>query len=188
MSPHFQPMISALTFLLTVQASGAVVTGTVRSAESNQPIPNAIVELTDIGRATATDPDGRYIFSEVPAGPQHILVRYIGHAPRTLNALVPSSGQLEINVSLVLRPVLLPNVEVHSAIALRDLEKRQHRCPGPRGLDRRSPKRSVAGRAGRLQCVEWREKWCWIPSRRAGSTFTEEPGTRPATCWTGSRS
>ncbi|HEV8125246.1 MAG TPA: carboxypeptidase-like regulatory domain-containing protein [Gemmatimonadales bacterium] len=115
-------MISALTFLLTIQASGAVVTGTVRSAESNQPIPNAIVELTDIGRATATDPDGRYIFSEVPAGPQHILVRYIGHAPRTLNALVPSSGQLEINVSLVLRPVLLPNVEVHSAIALRDLE------------------------------------------------------------------
>lgn len=115
-------MIAALQLLLAVQASGTVVTGTVRSAESNQPLPNAIVELTDLNRATATDADGRYTFHIVPAGPQHILVRYIGHEARTLHALVPASGELEINVSLVRKAVLLPNVEVRALIALRGLE------------------------------------------------------------------
>jgi len=115
-------MIAGLTLLLAVQASGATVTGTVRSAEANQPLANAIVELTDINRTTATDADGRYIFPEVPAGPQHVLVRFIGHAPRTLHALVPASGELEINVSLIRQPVLLPNLEVRGLIALRGVE------------------------------------------------------------------
>lgn len=116
------PVLAALHLLFALQSSGGWVTGTVRSAGSNELLANAIVELTDIGRATATDENGRYTFRDVPAGPQHIVVRFIGHEPRTLHALVPAEGRLEINVTLVRRPILLPSMEVRSLVALRGLE------------------------------------------------------------------
>lgn len=116
------PLLAVLQVLVAVHSSGAVVTGTVRSTESDQPLPGAIVELTDLSRTATTDREGRYTFRDVPSGPQHIHVRFIGHAPRTLNALVPASGNLEINILLVRQPVLLPSLEIRPPIALGNLE------------------------------------------------------------------
>lgn len=122
-------LVALFQVLVAVHSPGAVVTGTVRSTESDQPLPGAIVELSDLSRATTTDKEGRYTFHDVPSGPQHIQVRFIGHAPRTLNALVPESGTLEISVLLVRQPVLLPNLEIRSPIALRNLENRSAGYP-----------------------------------------------------------
>jgi hypothetical protein len=117
-------LVALFQVLVAVHSPGAVVTGTVRSTESDQPLPGAIVELSDLGRAAVTDKEGRYTFRDVPPGAQHIQVRFIGHAPRTLNALVPESGTLEISILLVRQPVLLPSLEIRSPIALRNLESR----------------------------------------------------------------
>jgi hypothetical protein len=47
------------------------------------------VALTDLDRSTVTESQGRYRFDAVPPGPQHLLARRIGYAPRALHALVP---------------------------------------------------------------------------------------------------
>jgi len=89
-----QPL-EAVEFLLAAQVIQATVAGVVRDEETGRPLAGAVVALTDLNRHTGTDVMGRYVLRLVPAGPQHITVRSIGHAPRTLHALVPRDGQLE---------------------------------------------------------------------------------------------
>ncbi len=111
-------------FLLLFQAAQATVVGVVRGGEARAPIAGAVVALPDLNRVTTTDPTGRYVLRNVPAGPQHIRVRFIGHAPHTLHALVPPEGQLEINVSLRAVPFRLPTLDVPSAlVTIRGLDE-----------------------------------------------------------------
>lgn len=112
-------MAHALEMLLAIQAMQATVGGTVRDETTGLPLAGVAVTLTDLNRATSTDADGRYVLRQVPAGAQHIRVRLLGHAPRTLHALVPPDGDLEINVSL--RPVAFPlsAIEVRAPVSMR---------------------------------------------------------------------
>jgi len=94
--------------VVAVQDPQATVTGTVTNAQSHEPIVGLVVTLTDLGRAARTDSAGRYIFRQAPPGPHHVAVRYLGFTPRTLHAIVPSHGTLEINVALVPVEMHLP--------------------------------------------------------------------------------
>ncbi len=93
--------------------------GTVRDRDTEAPVPGALVSLVDLGRAAMTGPDGRYVFSGVPAGPQHVSVRIMGYAPRTLHALVPRAGTLELHLYLARLPQRLPAIAVRPAIVVR---------------------------------------------------------------------
>lgn len=115
-------VLGAVKALLAVQAVQATIAGTVRDGETGTPIAGALVALTDLERATATDADGRYILEDVPAGPRHITVRFIGYDQRTLHALVPREGRLEINVSLQPKPVHLPTIVVRPRVIIRGAE------------------------------------------------------------------
>lgn len=112
-------MTHALEILVAIQAMQATVGGTVRDENTGVPLAGVTVTLTDLSRATTTDADGRYTLRQVPAGAQHIRLRLLGHAPRTLHALVPSDGYLEINVSL--HPVAFPlsAVEIRAPLSMR---------------------------------------------------------------------
>jgi hypothetical protein len=116
-------LASAAKLLLAIQAAQATVAGTVRDADSGHPIEHALVALTDLDRAVSTGADGRYRLADVPPGPHHITVRFIGYAQRTLHALVPREGQLEINVALEPSPARLPTIEVRPGIAVRGVEE-----------------------------------------------------------------
>jgi hypothetical protein len=115
-------VLEALGFLLTAQSVQATLTGTVTAEATGEPLAGAVVALADLDRSAATDAAGRYVIHDVPAGPQHISVGFIGYTQRALHALVPSSGRLEINLSLRVEPVHLQTIVVH------------HRLPMP-GLD-----------------------------------------------------
>jgi hypothetical protein len=49
-------------------------------------------------------------------------VRLLGYAPRTLHALVPRAGRLEINVALHSEPLLLEAIEVRTRVSVRGVE------------------------------------------------------------------
>ena len=98
-----------------LQGEAATLVGTVRDAESGRPLAGAVVALIDQDRVVVADLAGRYLLRQVGSGPQHIAVRSIGYAPRTLHALVPASGRLEINVTLRPAPARLPVLEVRGA-------------------------------------------------------------------------
>jgi hypothetical protein len=100
----------------------ATILGAVRDEETGAPIAGALVALTDLDRTVVTDEEGRYMLPAVPAGPHHIAVRSLGYAQRTLHALVPREGALEINVSLRPEPVHMAPVEVGAPVIIRGLD------------------------------------------------------------------
>lgn len=111
-------LIGSLSLLLTAQAPQASLVGTVTDAKTGQPLPGALISLTDLDRGQAASVDGRFVFGDVPAGPQHLRVRSVGYETRTLHALVPQEGLLEINLALQPVPVRLGSVRVNARLAL----------------------------------------------------------------------
>jgi hypothetical protein len=70
-----------------------------------------------------SDSAGRYRLGAVPPGPQHLSVKRIGYSPRTIHALVPGQGELEIDLSLHPVPLQLPTIVVRSTVAVRGLDQ-----------------------------------------------------------------
>jgi len=114
-------VLAGVHLLLALQGGQATVSGVIRDGDGNRAIAGAVVALTELDRAVMTDADGRYVIAGVPAGPHHIVARRIGYAPRSLHALVPVTGTLEINITLSLLPVpaRLPTVTVLRPVELR---------------------------------------------------------------------
>src|SRR5215207_4880553 len=112
-------ILGAATLLLAAQTTHTAVVGTVRDGASGEPLAGAVVALVDVDRAVVTDEWGRYVFRAVPPGPQHLTVRRLGYAPRTLHALVPREGELKIDIALRPGPVVLRTVEVRPAVTVR---------------------------------------------------------------------
>ncbi len=100
-------------------AAETALVGIVRDAETSAPLAGAVISLPDLARTTITDAGGRYILARVPPGPRHITIRRIGYAPRSLHALVPREGELEINVSLPPEPLPVEAQNVRAPIFVR---------------------------------------------------------------------
>jgi hypothetical protein len=127
-------LLGAAKLLLLVQGTDPSVLGTIVDGNTGEPLPNAVISLTDIDQTVVSDPRGHYAFSSVPPGPQHIAVRRIGYGPRTLHALVPREGAVEINIALRAEPLRLPAIEVHSAVAVRGVESGDSTVYPDRGI------------------------------------------------------
>ena len=122
-------LFHVLLGLAVVQAPPGRVVGTVTDGETGAPLPGASVALSDLSRTTTADPRGRYLLVDVPPGPQHIVVRFLGYAPRILHALVPREGELAINVALRATPLRLQTIEVRPGLAVRGLEQESAAYP-----------------------------------------------------------
>lgn len=93
--------------LLAAQLPVGSLAGQVRDAQTGMPLAGAVVLMPDLGRGTLTGDDGRYVLLHVPTGPHHLEVRAIGYAPRSLHAIVPRTGTLNIATVLRALPVTL---------------------------------------------------------------------------------
>jgi TonB-linked SusC/RagA family outer membrane protein len=83
--------------LLTAVAQGQsqAITGTVRSANDNQPLPGVTVQIKGSSKGTTTDARGNYRVEGVNAG-DSIFFSFIGYEKLT----VPANGRKQINVNL----------------------------------------------------------------------------------------
>jgi len=105
-------MLGVSTLLLLAQITAtASIGGTLRDAASGEPLAGALISIVDLRRSTVTDLDGRYKLENLPPGSHRILVRRIGYAPRTLEALLPPDGTLEITIALRAEPIELGAVD-----------------------------------------------------------------------------
>ncbi|MEX0771253.1 MAG: TonB-dependent receptor [Balneolaceae bacterium] len=88
--------------LLSVSSTFAqtgVVTGTISSAETGEPLPgaNIVVEGTNLG--TSTDREGEYRFN-VPVGDQTIIVSFLGFQENRVTVTVQAGQITELNLTL----------------------------------------------------------------------------------------
>ena len=85
-----------LLSLLAVFASSAVIaqgeeatlTGTVKDAQSGDPLPGAIVQVQNSGLGASTDLDGKFIIHNVPPGLRTLHVIYVGYRENDLTIAV----------------------------------------------------------------------------------------------------
>ena len=115
-------LLGLLAAVLFTQVPQSSIAGVVRDGASGAPLKDAEVSLPDLSRAVMTDPAGRYRFLDVPPGPQHLTVRRIGYAPRTLHAFAPGDGDLQIDISLEPIPLRLASLVVRTTAAMRGLD------------------------------------------------------------------
>ncbi len=87
-----------------------VVRGTVLSAHSGTPLPRAVLELrTAEGfRFAVADSAGRYRLEGVPAGEHRLRALALDHAPLEVTARLGPSGLVQLDLTLDLRPIVLP--------------------------------------------------------------------------------
>lgn len=113
---------------------GATVRVGVIESVSGRPIAAATTTLTEASRQATTDAEGRLVFRGIPAGPQHLQVRRLGYAPRTLHLLVGREGTVDVVVVLTPLATQLQRltIEREPPVALRDLDGDRVAAPGER--------------------------------------------------------
>ncbi|MFV0623407.1 TonB-dependent receptor [Sphingomonas sp. ac-8] len=93
-----QLMLGAAVLAAPVAASAGQVVGTVSDASGTRALPSAEVVLVELGRRVEADDNGRYRFTDVPAGRYTLRVRYTGADPVETPITVDASGDLTQDV------------------------------------------------------------------------------------------
>ena len=97
-----------------VSAQTSSISGYVRDAEAQFPLPGATLQLlTADSSLTSSDANGHFVFDEVPVGRHVLRVTFMGYEARVLDGLVLNSGRpLVLNIDLQEGVVAMEAAEV----------------------------------------------------------------------------
>lgn len=95
----------------SARATGAVLDGTVSEAATGAPLPGAAVRLPGLERGAATDADGRFRITGLPADTVTVVVTFVGFAP-TRRVADLRSGRLTLRFGLDAAGGVLGEIEV----------------------------------------------------------------------------
>jgi TonB-dependent receptor len=89
----------ALTFSSLAQERKGTIAGTVKDS-ANSTLASALVELLPLGKKTASDDQGQFLFTDVPAGEYTLNVSYVGFAVSNSTVQVESGKTANVDVVL----------------------------------------------------------------------------------------
>lgn len=108
--------------------TGAAVVGTVRGRFDRvaRPLAYSVVEVWGPGfrRSAVTDSVGHYRIDGLPTGGLRLRASYTGHDPVTVDVVLPSRGEVVVDLELTARPVELPALDVTTDVRVPDPEAR----------------------------------------------------------------
>jgi TonB-dependent receptor len=91
-------------FFLLSTSTFAAITGTIKGiitdAETNEALPGANIVLEGTSRGTATDLDGKYRITNVPAGESILVVTYIGYQDKRQSVTVMPDEITDLDIQL----------------------------------------------------------------------------------------
>ena len=105
-------LVAMSTFLFAQQGS---VSGRVTDADTGDPLVGANVLVVGTNLGAATDVNGEYSISRVPAGAQRLNANYIGYASNSMNVDVPADGNASADFGLSVAALNLNEVIVTGA-------------------------------------------------------------------------
>ncbi len=73
-------ILGLLIQVMFSMAQNRGIQGVVYDKDTNEPLPGATVEIKTLNQATATNKNGRYLITPIPAGDYTVKVSYIGYA------------------------------------------------------------------------------------------------------------
>ena len=97
----------------TVFAQGAplgTITGTVRAADSREPLLSATVTVSGTQLGAITGANGRFTIANVPAGAQLVVARRLGYGADSVRVTVPNGGRVTADLDLRVLAVQLNTV------------------------------------------------------------------------------
>lgn len=97
--------------VLNAQQTGSVG-GTVIDAVSNQAVSGAQITVEGTQRGSLSDGRGRFLVSQVPAGPQKLRVTFIGYGTKTMDVTVPAGGVATVAFELQISAVAMDELVV----------------------------------------------------------------------------
>ena len=105
-------VIGMSTFLMAQEGS---VSGRVTDTDTGDPLVGANVIVVGTNLGAATDINGEYSISRVPAGAQRLNANYIGYASKSMNADIPTNGNAIGDFSLYVAALNLNEIVVTGA-------------------------------------------------------------------------
>jgi len=90
----------------------AIITGRVADAVKRVPIDGARVIVEGTLNFALTDTAGRYRLNDVPPGPQTLRVNRIGFAPSRQEVVVPTTGELVVDLEMASSPLKIAGLVV----------------------------------------------------------------------------
>ncbi|HJL59549.1 MAG TPA: TonB-dependent receptor plug domain-containing protein, partial [Candidatus Thalassarchaeaceae archaeon] len=105
-------LIGMTTFLVAQQGS---VSGRVTDADTGDPLVGANVLVVGTNLGAATDVNGEYSISRVPAGAQRLNANYIGYGSKSMNVDIPADGNASADFGLSIAALNLNEVIVTGA-------------------------------------------------------------------------
>lgn len=103
-----------LATVLLLMLPDASVHGAVRAAGSREPVPSAVVQITELGRSAHVDARGYYVLAGVRPGRWRVRATAPGYADAEREVVVPSSGTVVADFDLAPRPVEIQGLEVRA--------------------------------------------------------------------------
>ena len=92
-------------------AQAGTLRGTVRSAQTGEPLAGPVVTVLGLNRRVFGDSLGRFVVENVPAGDWRIDVRRVGFRPATLAAAIRAGQETVLEVRLEAATITLPALE-----------------------------------------------------------------------------
>lgn len=121
------------------QPTGSI-SGTVIDADARQSLPGAHIRITELDRGEVSDTEGKFQFTEVPAGVYSVEVSFVGFQTRTLTDIVVRSNRTHnLNIELRMATVEGEAVTVSSGYFQRSETQHVSRATMNREEIRRSP-------------------------------------------------
>lgn len=120
----FPGIISVFALLLSLSSAGTgraqsvdadssgILVGRITSASTGAPLSGAHVLMAETGLATVADGNGRFHFVGLSPGRHELSVRHLGFAPAVRTVTIVARTVSEIEVTLEIRPVELPELDV----------------------------------------------------------------------------
>ncbi|MFB6280200.1 MAG: TonB-dependent receptor [Salinibacter sp.] len=109
-------LVSLIATVLIIPSAAAQSTGTiagrVTDAESGAPLPGVNVVLPELDRGAATDDDGRFRVTAVPAGTHQLTARFVGYASTTRTVQVTPGTTSTLDIALPPKSVDLTGIQV----------------------------------------------------------------------------
>lgn len=94
----------------------ASVYGTVRAAQSREPVARATVEIPELRRVAVTDDAGYFVLPDVRAGRWTVRASAPGFAPVELILQVPPDGSVPLDFDLPARAVAIQGIEARGEV------------------------------------------------------------------------
>ena len=76
--------------------------GVVTDAGSGDPLPGATIRIGNSSLGTASDVEGRYRITRIPAGPTQLVVSYVGFKTEQIDVVIEAGTDLERDIALTL--------------------------------------------------------------------------------------